>query len=242
MAVHVEDHPLDYYDFEGVIPAGEYGGGDVVVWDWGTWAPVGTEDVLAAVEAGDLHFDLAGEKLAGRFVLVRRGGDGRDWLLLKKRDEAAVSGWNPEDHPRSVKSGRTNDEVKEAPAASWTGSANWAAPTPDELAALDAIKRAGDWRLGEHTLHLTNLDKVLFPPRDKRRKPLTKRELIRHHATSAPVMLPYLAERPLNMHRYPNGVDKSGLLAQGRPLPRARMAAPLAQRRRRSRGDARSTS
>ena len=84
MAVHVEDHPLDYYDFEGVIPAGEYGGGDVVVWDWGTWAPVGTEDVLAAVEAGDLHFDLAGEKLAGRFVLVRRGGDGRELAAVEE--------------------------------------------------------------------------------------------------------------------------------------------------------------
>jgi len=210
MAVHVEDHPLDYFDFEGVIPAGEYGGGDVVVWDWGTWTQVGSDDPLAAVEAGDLHFDLAGEKLTGRFVLVRRGGDGRDWLLLKKRDEAAVAGFDPEDHPRSVKSGRTNDEIKEAPAASWTGRANWAAPTADELAALDALKRAGDWRLGDHTLHLTNLDKVLFPPRDKRRKPLTKRDLIRHHATAAPVMLPYLADRPLNMHRYPNGVDRPG--------------------------------
>ena len=71
-------------------------------------------------------------------------------------------------------------------------------------------ERAGDWRLGDHTLHLTNLDKVLFPPRDKRRKPLTKRDLIRHHATAAPVMLPYLADRPLNMHRYPNGVDRPG--------------------------------
>ena len=79
MAVHVEDHPLEYFDFEGVIPAGEYGGGDVIVWDWGTWAPADGEDPVAAVEAGDLHFDLDGEKLKGRFVLVRRGrGDGKE--------------------------------------------------------------------------------------------------------------------------------------------------------------------
>ncbi|MGH9272346.1 MAG: DNA polymerase ligase N-terminal domain-containing protein, partial [Ilumatobacteraceae bacterium] len=108
MAVHVEDHPLDYFDFEGVIPAGEYGGGDVIVWDWGRWALAagdrGRNDPLAAIEAGDLHFDLNGEKLRGRFVLVQRGGDRRgrpQWLLLKKRDEAAVAGWDPEDHPRS---------------------------------------------------------------------------------------------------------------------------------------------
>ena len=64
MAVHVEDHPLDYFDFEGVIPAGEYGGGDVIVWDWGTWALAKGDDPLAAIEAGDLHVDLHGEKLA----------------------------------------------------------------------------------------------------------------------------------------------------------------------------------
>ncbi|HEX4980251.1 MAG TPA: DNA polymerase ligase N-terminal domain-containing protein, partial [Ilumatobacteraceae bacterium] len=88
MAVHVEDHPLEYFDFEGVIPAGEYGGGDVIVWDWGTWEPPDGEDPVAAVEAGNLHFDLHGEKLKGRFVLVRPGrGDGKEpWLLLHKHD------------------------------------------------------------------------------------------------------------------------------------------------------------
>ena len=72
LAVHVEDHPIEYFDFEGVIPKGEYGGGDVIVWDWGTWEPAGTDDPLAAIAKGELHFDLEGEKLAGRFVLVRR--------------------------------------------------------------------------------------------------------------------------------------------------------------------------
>src|SRR5918998_4002787 len=88
LAVHVEDHPLEYVDFEGVIPRGEYGGGDVIVWDTGTWEPSGTDDPAAAVARGELHFDLRGDKLAGRFVLVRRGrGDERDWLLLHKDDD-----------------------------------------------------------------------------------------------------------------------------------------------------------
>ncbi len=77
MAVHVEDHPLDYFDFEGVIPAGEYGGGDVIVWDWGTWQLSNGDDPIAAVEAGNLRFDLFGEKLVGHFALVRRGDAGR---------------------------------------------------------------------------------------------------------------------------------------------------------------------
>jgi len=69
MAVHVEDHPLDYFDFEGVIPAGEYGGGDVIVWDWGTWSHDEGVDPVRAVEEGELHFDLVGEKLRGRFLV-----------------------------------------------------------------------------------------------------------------------------------------------------------------------------
>jgi bifunctional non-homologous end joining protein LigD len=209
LAAHVEDHPLDYFDFEGVIPAGEYGGGDVIVWDWGTWAPAGDSDPLAAIESGDLHFDLHGQKLRGRFVLVRRGTDDRQWLLLHKHDDDAISGWDPEEHPRSVKSGRTNDEVAAAPAATWSSSGSWVAPTPDELEALDALGQAGNWQLGEHVLKLTNLDKVLFPA-GRPHAALTKRDLIRHNAQMAPVMLPYLADRPVNLHRYPNGIDKPG--------------------------------
>src|SRR5919197_2171011 len=71
LAVQVEDHPLDYFDFEGVIPEG-YGKGDVVVWDWGTWKPADDVDPAKALKKGDLHFDLDGQKLNGRFVLVRR--------------------------------------------------------------------------------------------------------------------------------------------------------------------------
>lgn len=70
--MHVEDHPLEYLDFEGVIPAGQYGAGDVIVWDIGTWTPHGTDDPGAAVAAGELHADVVGQRLRGRLVLVRR--------------------------------------------------------------------------------------------------------------------------------------------------------------------------
>jgi bifunctional non-homologous end joining protein LigD len=221
MAVHVEDHPLDYFDFEGTIPRGEYGGGDVIVWDWGTWQPADTDDPIAAVESGSLHFDVHGQKLRGRFVLVRRGGraEKEQWLLLHKHDGDAVDGWDPEAHPRSVKSGRTNDEVAAHPEATWTadrptrapwaGGPRFAPATDDELAALSGLRREGVWTVAGRDVKLTNLDKALFPGRGGA-KPLTKRDLIRYHATIAPAMLPYLVDRPVNPHRFPDGVEKPG--------------------------------
>jgi bifunctional non-homologous end joining protein LigD len=219
LGVHVEDHPIEYFDFEGVIPKGEYGGGDVIVWDWGTYEPLYTDDPLKAVAEGNLHIELHGQKLRGRFVLIRRGQDSsgkEQWLVFHKKDEHAVPGWDPEDHPRSVRSGRTNDEVAASHDAVWHSDApvnqaniDFSDSRPD-IAALDALGAQGDWEFDGVTLRLTNLDKVLFPPRNRREKALTKRDLVRYYATMAPVMLPYLRDRPLNMHRYPNGVDKPG--------------------------------
>ncbi|HEX3489458.1 MAG TPA: DNA polymerase ligase N-terminal domain-containing protein [Streptosporangiaceae bacterium] len=123
IAIHVEDHPIEYLEFEGVIPAGGYGGGDVIVWDLGTWEPHETDDPAAAVAAGEFHVDMTGDKLRGRFILVRTGpaeAAGKEqWLLLHKHDDDAVPGWDPEDYPRSVLSGRTNDEVKADPERMW---------------------------------------------------------------------------------------------------------------------------
>lgn len=231
MAVHVEDHPIEYLDFEGVIPAGEYGGGDVIVWDTGTWEPHGSDDPAAAVAAGELHAEVFGQKLRGRLVLVRRGaaGDGRgaegseQWLLLHKRDAHAVEGWDPDEHLRSVLSGRTNDEVKADPDRLWhsdrpaaeasvaTRPASVAGPSSEELAALDALGAGGTWEVYGQRLRLTNLDKVLFPARPGTGEPpVTKRELVRYAARIAPTVLPYLTGRALNMRRYPNGADAGG--------------------------------
>ena len=115
LAVHVEDHPLAYASFEGVIPDAQYGAGDVIVWDRGRWTLDPSQpDARAALRAGELKFRLDGEKLHGAFVLVRTAWtEGRrdQWLLIHRRDADAVEGWDPEDHPQSVQSGRTNDEV-----------------------------------------------------------------------------------------------------------------------------------
>ncbi len=218
-AFHVEDHPLEYVDFEGVIPAGEYGGGDVIVWDAGTWGSPKTDDPAGAVRAGELHVDLYGEKLRGRFVLVRTRAE--DWLLLHKHDGYAVAGWDAEEHPNSVLSGRTNDEVKADPERMWRADLPAAAasvalkpaaadgPDPDELAALDGLAKSGTWHVFGRDLRVTNLDKVLFPARDGE-DPVTKRDFLRYAASIAPVVLPYLARRPLNMNRYPDGADGKG--------------------------------
>ncbi len=217
LAVHVEDHPLDYFDFEGTIPKGEYGGGDVIVWDWGTWSLAKGDDPLAAVEAGELHVDLVGERLAGRFVFIRTK---QDWLLLHKHDDHAVPGWDAEDHPSSVKTGRTNDEVKAAPDATWDPEAptvpTWPAPTADELAALDALGAKGEWTLQGRTLRLTNLDKPLFPGRGDG-APVTKRDLIRYQVCVAPHALPYLFDRAVNSNRFPDGVGAKGFWHKERP-------------------------
>ena len=116
LAVEVEDHPLDYGDFEGTIPKGEYGGGTVQMWDRGLWAPQGPKRPEDAIAAGDFKFVLAGERLKGSWVLVRiknnRGRDTRtNWLLIKHKDEYARPG-GTEDliaEDRSVASGRTMD-------------------------------------------------------------------------------------------------------------------------------------
>jgi bifunctional non-homologous end joining protein LigD len=220
LAVHVEDHPLDYFDFEGTIPKGEYGGGDVIVWDWGTWSLAKGDDPVAAVESGELHVDLTGERLAGRFVFIRTK---QDWLLLHKHDDHAVAGWDAEDHPTSVKTGRTNDEVAAAPDDTWDPDAptrppipTWDPPTEDELAALDALGAKGEWELQGCRLKLTNLDKELFPGRPGE-PPVTKRDLIRYHACIAPYALPYLFDRAVNSHRYPDGVTRPGFWHKERP-------------------------
>jgi len=109
-AVHVEDHPVDYGSFEGVIPEG-YGAGIVMLWDTGTWEPL-VPDVEAALKKGDLKFKLDGYKLKGSWALVRtRSASGRDWLLLKHRDEWAGPLDIAEFAPFSVKCGGDFEDI-----------------------------------------------------------------------------------------------------------------------------------
>jgi bifunctional non-homologous end joining protein LigD len=283
-AIHVEDHPIEYENFEGVIPSGQYGGGDVIVWDTGTWDLHAADDAAEAVRDGELHADIYGEKLKGRFILIRRQGRGEpgkeQWLLFHKHDEYAVKGWDPEDYPKSVLSGRTNDEVKADPDRMWRsdlppsqasvpadsaaktkaaagrrvigqsgaqpseaktkprakakprarsdnskksrdadddpgGAGQVAPPSPDELAALDDLGDGGTWEVFGRRLKLTNLDKEIFPARRagggrKGEPAVRKREFVAYAARIAPVILPYLTGRPLNMNRFPGGAGTQG--------------------------------
>ncbi len=116
LAVEVEDHPLDYGDFEGTIPEGQYGGGTVQLWDRGYWAPQG--DPHEGLKKGDFKFVLEGERLHGSWVLVRmkwdrKGGKRTNWLLIKHRDEAAQEGDDDKllKDPKSIASGRTLKEI-----------------------------------------------------------------------------------------------------------------------------------
>ena len=112
-AAHVEDHPVEYGSFEGTIPAGNYGAGSVMLWDRGTFDLLGDTPGLAQMARGDLKFRLHGEKLKGDFalVLMKGRGKGNEWLILKKRDEFAVPGWDVENYAYSVLSGRTQQEI-----------------------------------------------------------------------------------------------------------------------------------
>src|SRR6201986_1091123 len=117
MAMEVEDHPLDYGDFEGTIPKGQYGGGTVMPWGRGNWAPEkGFEKIGQALAKGELKFVMEGERMHGSWVIVRTKRDSRgkaSWLLIKHRDEGAVEGntTGPTDGDRSVASGRTMTEI-----------------------------------------------------------------------------------------------------------------------------------
>ncbi|HEU0105048.1 MAG TPA: DNA ligase D [Vicinamibacteria bacterium] len=117
LAMMTEDHPIDYGDFEGIIPEGQYGGGTVLLWDRGTWEPL--EDAHQGLRKGALKFRLDGEKLEGKWTLVRIKGrdpreEGRTWLLIKERDDRVRSSKVysiTEDRPQSVATGRTLEEI-----------------------------------------------------------------------------------------------------------------------------------
>src|SRR5438552_14296999 len=123
LAMMVEDHPVSYFDFEGIIPPGNYGAGTVMVWDVGTWEPQG--DPHAMLEKGDLKFVLHGQKLKGSFVLARMrsrrpGSKGTEWLLIKHRDEYAISGYDINQYDYSVLTHRTLEQI-----AADEGSREW---------------------------------------------------------------------------------------------------------------------
>jgi bifunctional non-homologous end joining protein LigD len=157
LAVQVEDHPVDYRDFEGTIPHGEYGGGPVIVWDRGTWEPVG--DPHEGMKKGRLELVVHGEKLHGKYMLVRLAEKERDrgkknWLLIKRGDEHVREGAEAEivkRLPKSVLTGRTVEEVKAGvPATAKTNAKAAALPAfgklePQLATLVDRVPTHGDW-------------------------------------------------------------------------------------------------
>src|SRR5580704_9980416 len=128
LAVQVEDHPMEYGGFEGIIPKGQYGGGTVMVWDQGTWEPQAVSaDVDAALRAGSLKFILHGEKLKGKWALIRMGGKAANekkpnWLLIKEHDEYERSSDDPpitEAEPNSAVTGRSLEEIAKSEDHVW---------------------------------------------------------------------------------------------------------------------------
>jgi bifunctional non-homologous end joining protein LigD len=135
LAVEVEDHPFEYRTFEGSIPKGQYGGGEVIVWDQGTYAPEGAMSTRDQLARGELKFQLNGEKLRGSFVLVKlkKHGSKNEWLLIKHRDSFAERHWNAEEHAESVVTGRTLEDIAEGRSAD-------AKPRRDSSALTVAVK------------------------------------------------------------------------------------------------------
>ena len=150
LAMQVEDHPVSYYDFEGTIPEGNYGGGTVMVWDAGTWEPLspipvdgkylaGTEkEAVAMLAKGDLKFRLQGKRLKGDFALVhikarRPDSKGTEWLLIKKKDDDVVSGFDIDHYNTSILTNRTMAQI-----AGDAGSAEWGSSRPATRGKLKA--------------------------------------------------------------------------------------------------------
>ncbi len=133
LAVHVEDHPLEYADFEGVIPPDNYGAGAVIVWDRGWYRPVKEGNPLEQLEKGKLEVEFFGYKMRGRWTLARMSNKKKEWLLLKKADAAAAPEELTDRYPQSVLSGLTVEEICDVPAK--------LAALRSRLAALEAPRR-----------------------------------------------------------------------------------------------------
>ncbi|SCY73275.1 bifunctional non-homologous end joining protein LigD [Microvirga guangxiensis] len=212
LAVHVEDHPLAYADFEGTIPEGQYGGGTVLVWDRGTWKPEG--DPHEGYEKGRLTFRLDGEKLNGTWHLVRMAKRSREkqesWLLIKAEDAYARTEDDPdilEEAPLSVKSSRSIEEI--APMKSAAKKKSVAKKPATSSAKKPASRSKSTTKEAEaHTVEvegvrLTHPERVLWEDQG-----LTKQELAEFYAGIADWLLPHLVNRPLTLIRCPSGAQK----------------------------------
>ncbi len=213
LAVETEDHPVEYLKFEGRIPEGEYGAGEHMKWDGGTYRLVEGDDPLAEYERGRMKFELRGEKLRGAFNLIRLGSREGQWLLIKSRDEYAEEGWQLElrvsddDAARAWRGElapkRTKDRLRKKKVKKFKAHAE----RGEEIVPASRLFKRDDLsgdvaaKVGKDVVPLTSLERVYFPEAK-----LTKGDLIRYYYEVSKYILPYLKDRPLIMKRYPNGI------------------------------------
>ncbi|TMH37901.1 MAG: hypothetical protein E6H66_01105 [Betaproteobacteria bacterium] len=225
LAMHVEDHPLEYGGFEGVIPPKQYGAGTVMLWDRGTWIPEG--DPVDGYRRGRLKFELDGEKLKGGWILVRthssRYNDGKQaWLLIKENDEYARRGVDArivDEQPDSVASGRSLEKIAEDQQHVWRSDASVEANMRSGAVAAKSTKERAQKSGAQKSpvvsarrkqnaaseteiagITLSNPDKLMFPETK-----YSKRDLAQYYEAVGDWIVPHLARRPLMLMRCPDG-------------------------------------
>lgn len=213
LAVPTEDHPLDYIDFEGVIPDGQYGAGSVVVWDSGTYRDLpGDDDATIAdrLAAGHLTVWLDGEKLRGGYALTRMAGPDERWLLVRMTDAAV------EARRRAAGQRRGRTTPKPAPTSSRQNDRRGAAVAPPPRGSGTSRPTASVAAIAtpraRRAFEVSNPDKLLFPADG-----ITKLDLIEYYRRIAAVMLPHVRGRVVAMHRFPDGIAKEGFYQKDVP-------------------------
>ncbi len=206
LAILVEDHPIEYGEFYGEIPAGNYGAGLVDIIDSGTYkaykAPADADEqawLLKQLEKGDLKVVLNGKHLKGAFALVRIREEGneesKNWLLIKKNDDYDL----PEFDIETIKPIKTSGKAKKSRSRERSGERNTAKAPP--LKKVHNNKKDEVIKIGRKEVKITNLDKVYWPDQG-----ITKGELINYYVNVSDYILPYLKDRPESLNRFPNGI------------------------------------
>jgi bifunctional non-homologous end joining protein LigD len=211
LAVETEDHPVEYLKFEGLIPEGEYGAGEHMKWDGGTFEALGEGSAAEQLEAGRLDFELKGEKLKGAFTLLKMKRREGEWLLFKRTDEFAEAGWElrlrkPVDGVETIKGKGKKAKGRIESGAGHVRKIDTAAKGGKVVPLARALKAKaleGDVnaKVGREVVPLTHLERVYWPGEG-----YTKGDLVRYYYEVADYILPYLKDRPLIMKRYPSGI------------------------------------